>query len=341
MNREKFSRSIDNINVPVEKLVAREKAAIFQAKKKRKIGRKTKLTLGVACALCMSLLSSGFVSTGMAEALSNIPLLKPIYKDFRDIAADKIEHDQLATVINRQDSQNGLTMTVKEVAYDGNRLMVSVIYTGEKDLSLKEETVGSNYITINGQPIEPASGSTGQDEIDSKTIIEHHQYTFSDYDEYGDEIEVALHGKDLFGYEGEWAVDFPLKKVSGDIAEFYPAVKKATVDGMYSVTADKVIFTSLSTRMDLTIDYPTEMDENDTWPWFDVSVVDDNGRVYDKLKLQSGMAAGNYGHHMILTLPPMDPIPQSFTLKPSHTNSEGISEEIKELELVVPLNKSK
>ncbi|MEE6450213.1 hypothetical protein RAH41_06515 [Gottfriedia acidiceleris] len=40
-------------------------------------------------------------------------------------------------------------------------------------------------------------------------------------------------------------------------------------------------------------------------------------------------------------MPPTDTIPKSFTLKPSHTNSEGFSEEIKELELVVPLNKSK
>ena len=210
----------------------------------------------------------------------------------------------------------------------------------KKNFRLKKKLFGFNYITINGQPIEPAIGSTGQDEIDSKTIIEHHQYTFSDYDEYGDEIEVAVHGKDLFGYEGEWAVAFPLKKVDGDIAVFYPAVKKATVDGEYSLTADKVIFSPLSTRVDLTIDYPTEMDENDTWPWFDLSVVDDNGRVYDKLKLQSGMT-GNYGHHMVLTLPPMDTIPQSFTLKPSHRNSEGFSEEIKELKLVVPLNKNK
>ncbi|MED4079210.1 DUF5643 domain-containing protein, partial [Lysinibacillus fusiformis] len=117
-------------------------------------------------------------------------------------------------------------------------------------------------------------------------------------------------------------------------------VTTETVDEVYTLTADKVTFSPLSTRIDLTIDYPTEMDENDSWPWFDFSVVDDNGHVYDKLKLQAGMA-GNYGHHMVLTLPPMDTIPKSLTLKPSHTNSEGFSEEIKELELVVPLNKSK
>lgn len=339
MNKDKFNQSINNINVPIEKLMAREKTAIFQAKKKRKVRTSKRLIL-VACGLCITLLGSGFVSTGMAEALSNIPLIGPIYKDFRDIASDKIEHDQLTTVIDKQDSKNGLTMTVKEAAYDGSRLIVTLVYTGEKELSMKEENVGFNYITINGQPVKPAIGSTGQDDINSKTIIEHHQFTFSNYNEYGDKIEIAVHGEDLFGYEGELKVTFPLEKIKGDVFKFYPEVTTETVDEVYTLTADKVTFSPLSTRIDLTIDYPTEMDENDSWPWFDFSVVDDNGHVYDKLKIQAGMA-GNYGHHMVLTLPPMDTIPKSLTLKPSHTNSEGFSEEIKELELVVPLNKSK
>jgi len=340
MNKDNFNRTIDNIHVPVEKLKAREKTAIFQAKKKRKIGRTTKQSILVACGLCISLLGSGFVSAGMAEALSNIPLIGPIYKDFRDIASDKIEHDQLTTVIDKQDSKNGLTMTVKEAAYDGSRLIVTVVYTGQKELSMKEEKSGFSYITINGQQeVKPAIGSIGQDDINSKTIIEHHQFTLSNYNEYGDKIEIAVHGEDLFGYEGKLKVAFPLEKIKGDVFEFYPEVTTQTVDGVYTLTADKVTFLPLSTRIDLKIDYPAEMDKNDTWPWFDFSVVDNNGQVYDKLKLQAGMAVGNYGHHMVLTLPPMDTIPKSFTLKPSHTNNEGFNEEIKEL--VVPLNKSK
>ncbi|WP_342430313.1 DUF4179 domain-containing protein [Neobacillus sp. FSL H8-0543] len=337
MNKEKFNQSIDNIDVPLEKLLAREKAAMNQGKNRRKHGRTTKQSILVACGLCISLLGSGFVSTGMAEALSNIPLIGPIYNDFRDIASEKIERDQLTTVIEKQDSQNGLKMTVKEAAYDGGRLIVTVVYTGVKDLSLEEEKAGFNYITINGQPVKPAMGSTGQDDINSKTIIEHHQFTLSNYNEYGDKIEIAVHGEDLFGYEGKWKVAFPLEKIKGDISEFYPKVKAKTADDVYTITADKVTFSPLSTRIDLTMDYPAEMDENDTWKWFDFSVVDSNGRVYDRLELQSGMA-GEYGHHMVLALPPMDTIPQSVTLKPADVNNEGFIEVIKELELVVPLD---
>ncbi|MEE6450214.1 DUF4179 domain-containing protein [Gottfriedia acidiceleris] len=125
----------------------------------------------------------------------------------------------ITTVIDKQDSKNGLTMTVKEAAYDGSRLIVTVVYTGEKELSMKEEIVGFNYITINGQPVKPAMGSTGQDDLNSKTIIEHHQYTFSNYNEYGDKIEIAVHGEDLFGYKGK------LKVVVDDNGHVYYQLK--------------------------------------------------------------------------------------------------------------------
>ena len=340
MNKENFNQSIDSIDVPLEKLIAKEKAAISRARNRRKVGRKTKHSMLIACGLCIILFGSGFVSSGMAAALSNIPFIGPIYAEFSDIASDKIERDKLATVIEKQDSHNGLTMTVKEAAYDGGRLIVTVVYSGEKELSLKEGNVGFNYVTINGQPFKSAIGSTGQDSINSKTIIEHHQFTLANYDEYGDKIKIAVHGENLFGNKGKWKVEFPLEKVKGDIHEFYPGVKTEKVDGVYTLTADKVTFSPLSTRIDVTIDYPTELDENDTWKWFEFSVVDNHGRIYDRLKLQAGMA-GNYGHHMVLTLPPMDTIPESLTLKPADINNEGFNEEIKELELVVPLDKKK
>lgn len=110
-----------------------------QAKKMRKVGRTTNHSMLMACGLCIILFGSGFVSSGMAAVLSNIPLIGPIYKEFRDIATDKIEKDQLATVIEKQDSHDGLTMTVKEAAYDGGRLIVTVAYSGKGTLTQGRE----------------------------------------------------------------------------------------------------------------------------------------------------------------------------------------------------------
>ncbi|WP_079514980.1 DUF4179 domain-containing protein [Rossellomorea marisflavi] len=337
MNKNLF----EDISVPVEKLVAREKEAMMQAKRKRNVKKTTMRSLMVACGVCLSLLGSGFVSTGMAEALSSIPLLSPIYKDFRDIASDKIEQDHLATPIDKQDSHNGLTMTVKEAAYDGNRLIVTVVYTGAKGLTLKEEKAGRQEITINGQPIKPAIGSTGQGDIKPNTIIEHHQYTLSNLDEYGDAIDIEVQGNNLFGYEGQWNVAFPLEKIKRDVTAFSPDATAKTDNGMYAITADNVTFSPLSTRIDLSVDYPAELDENDRWPWFEYTVVDDQGHVYDGMKLQTGMADGTNGHHMVLTLPPMDEVPASLTLMPSEQNQDVYGLELDELELLIPLKNLK
>lgn len=336
MNKEKFHQSIDNIHVPVEKLKMREQMAMLQAKRKQKARKTTTRSLLVACGLCVSLLVSGFVSTNMANALSNIPLIGSFYKDFGDISADKIEQHQLMTVINEQASKNGLTMTVKEAAYDGNRLMVSVVYTADKEIDISGVN-GFGDITINGQQVVQVGGQTGQDDVDANTVIEHHQVTFANYEAYGDEIEVTVHGEDLFGYEEELEVTFPLKKVAGDSTVVTPNVSATTADELYTVTAEKVTFSPLATRIDVSVDYPVEMNENDTWPWFEYYVVDDAGKIYDGLELQPGMMPGNFGHHMVLTLPPLDKIPASFTLVPQRTNSDGYLEEIKDLTLTVPL----
>jgi hypothetical protein len=336
MNKDKFNKSIDNIHVPMDKLVAREKVAMFQGKKKRSVRKTTKYSSLIACGMCLSILGSGFFSKAMADVLSHIPLIGTIYQDFNDIAADKIEHNQLATLIDKQDSENGLTMTVKEAVYDGNRLVVTVVYTGEKALSMKEEEIGFNYITINEQEeINNVIGSSGSAQTDEKEIIEHHEFTFSNYNEYGDKIEVAVHGKDLFGYKGELEVTFPLEKIAGDVTVFHPGVKTELVDDIYRITAEKVMFSPLSTRIDLKIDYPDEMNKNDTWSPFDFIVVDDTGHVYEGMDLQRGTVWPN-GHHSVIELPPMDTIPKSLTLKPSHFEDKGEG-----LEIIIPLDQSK
>ena len=91
MTKDKFHHSFDDVNVPIEKLMAREKIAMSQIKKKRSAMKMKKRSFLVACGLCMSLLGSGFVSTGMAGALYNLQLIGPIYKDFRDIASEKVD----------------------------------------------------------------------------------------------------------------------------------------------------------------------------------------------------------------------------------------------------------
>ncbi|EEL14739.1 hypothetical protein bcere0016_47190 [Bacillus cereus 95/8201] len=254
----------------------------------------------------------------MAKTLSSVPVIGPIYAQFKDIASHKIEKDELATSIERQDNHSGLTMKVKEAVYDGGRLVITVEYKGANTISnTNEEKPGFSYVTINGKEVKAAIASTSQKSKEGNTIIEQHEFTLANYGEFGDKIDVSVHGKDLFGKTGTWNVAFPLTKVEGEIRKFIPNIKTLTKDNLYALTVDQITFSSLSTRIDLTFDYPKEMEANDSWPALDYTVTDDKGKIYEGVSLQVG-STGLYGHHIVLALPPMDNPPRSLTIEPAY-----------------------
>ena len=341
MDKGNFRQSIDDSSIPEELLKQREKTAIYKAKqtKRKNIKRLSSL---IASGLCLSVLGTGFLSPALAQSLSHIPIIGPIYAQFDDLAAEKIEQNELATVIEKQDTHDGLSMNVKEAVYDGGRLVVTIEYKGDNSkLDLGNEgNQGYRYITINGSEPSVAIGSSTSDDVNSNTIIESHQYTLANYDEYGDSITVAVHGENLFGRKGTWDVSFPLEKVEDKIQTFTPHAKSQTEDRIYTLSVDQVSFLPLSTRIDLTLDYPAEMDENDTWPSFPYVVTDDQGHVYKDLKLQYGHVDAS-GHKIVLALPPMNTVPKTLTIQPHYDNGDPGTPnygEILDLKVEVPLN---
>nr|WP_232288616.1 DUF5643 domain-containing protein [Bacillus cereus] len=86
-----------------------------------------------------------------------------------------------------------------------------------------------------------------------------------------------------------------LAKVEGKIRKFTPNIKTLTKENLYALAVDKVNFSSLSTRIDLTFDY-SKVETNDSWPVFDYTVTDDKGKIYEGGSLQVG-STGLYGHH--------------------------------------------
>lgn len=318
------NQDLHSIHIPVDKLKAREKVAIYQAKKKRQLRRNTSLSLLAACTLSLTILGSGFVFTGMAQALSTLPFVGPIYEQFNEIASATIKENKLATAIDKKDTHHGFSMTVKEAAYDGGRMMMTIIYESPHKLSMDEEKVGYSFIKINNQDPNVAIGSATTDQLDDHTIVEYHQFAFKSPTQYGNEINVSMNGENLFGQRGKWEVSFPLKKVKGDHKEFQPSAAVKTLDGQYSISSKSVTFSPLSTRIDLNVMYPAILDTNDHWPMYDYMVMDSNGRKYDALDIQEG-TSGAYGHDIVIILPPMKEVPSSLTVLPRYGDKQGHS----------------
>ncbi len=123
MNKEKFIHSIDNIDIPVEKLVARERMAMFEAKKKIRKG--TKSSILIACGICLTLIGSGFVVPQMNHVLAKMPIIGELFSYFKDSVGENLAASQLVQEINQRAVSNGVGVTVNGVYYDGGRISVT------------------------------------------------------------------------------------------------------------------------------------------------------------------------------------------------------------------------
>lgn len=317
MNKEEFKHIIEEVKIPIELLQEREQLAMKKGEKYiNKPKYKAKLLFFIACGLFLTLLGTSFVSTNVAEAISKLPVIGPIYAQFNDIAADEIESNHLATAIHKTDSKNGLTMTVKEAVYDGSRLIVTVEYQANKPFTeLNEKDAGFSYITVNGEEPRVAIGSSKYDNMESNKIVQYFEFTFEKVNEFSKDIIVSLYSKDIFGYKGDLAVSFPLERINTTEKKFHGKVQAKTADKKYSLQVKDVIFSSLSTRIDLEYDYPEKEWREDTWSSLDFIVTDNLGNVYKDPQLQSGSSSLK-GKHIVLNLPPMNDTPKSLIVRP-------------------------
>lgn len=329
MSKDKFIQDINDIPIPEEALLKRENAAILQAKRQKRNWIQSKLSVALVCGLFVSFIGFSLVSPSFAETLTKIPVIGPIYAQFNDIASEKIKNEKLASSIDKSHSHAGLSMTVKEAVYDGSRIIVTVEYEAVDSINKDERNSGFSYITINGKEPEVLVGSTKQNAIDSQKVIQYFELTLAKQDELGDKIDIAVHGEDLFGKKGLWDVSFPLEKLQAETYKFKGDITKQTFDKVYTFKVDNVSFSQLGTRIDLSIDYPKELELNDSWKAFNYSVIDDQGNIFKGPDLQVG-SAGTNGRHVVLNLPPMDHIPKSLTVQLIRNTSEKIPDEVGE-----------
>ncbi|WP_110111853.1 DUF4179 domain-containing protein [Bacillus sp. CGMCC 1.16541] len=318
MDKGEFNQLMDEIIVPEQKLKERESMAMMKAKKKKRSVKRIVSGTVASGLLLTTMLGAGFLSPAFAQTLTQVPVVGSIYLELYDIAGKDIEQKQLADPIEKEVTTNGITMKVKEAVYDGNRLVVTVEYTGKDGVLIGEKgeiDQGFRYLTINGQEPEVALGGVSSDAIDERTVIESHQYTLKQLDQFGDNIDVTVHGENIFGQKGTWEVAFPLDKRSEQRVVVQPNERVETNDKQYAMTVKKIAFMTLGTRIDLGMEYPAEQDQNDTWSMFRYKVTDDQGKVYRDLKLQVG-TTGHNGREIMLLLPPFKEVPKSLTIQP-------------------------
>ncbi|GED18202.1 DUF4179 domain-containing protein [Aneurinibacillus migulanus] len=151
---------IQNMEMPVDsfsdKIMNRLEEKNRRSSKNKHM-KKTLVIVSTAAALVAGIIGIGFVSPAMAESLENIPLVSNVFKLAEDLGLRTTHDKDLITEANQSDTQDGITISVPQVMYDGTRVSI-VIH--RKALGLTSYLNGS-YVNTNGEVISEPEGTKG------------------------------------------------------------------------------------------------------------------------------------------------------------------------------------
>lgn len=153
-----FKNEMDQISVPVEKLDHIIAQTVSETKKKKPKKRIAWYSLSAAVVGFGLFIGSAMVSPAMAKVASNIPVVGNFFNDVGDEGLKIAGQKGLTQVVDQTAKDNGITLTINEIFYDGTRLTVG--YTQESLLPLGE--LERPVIKADGKEINFSSGYSGE-----------------------------------------------------------------------------------------------------------------------------------------------------------------------------------
>ncbi|CAH1191111.1 DUF4179 domain-containing protein [Paenibacillus sp. JJ-223] len=110
-------------------------------KRTRKWKKKVAISVTAAAMLGGVVMGSGFVSPVMADALKNVPWIGNVFQYNMDNSLKQASETGLTTLPNLSLTKEGVTLNIKEVMYDGTRLVLAIERQG-----IEDDTMISPYL---------------------------------------------------------------------------------------------------------------------------------------------------------------------------------------------------
>jgi hypothetical protein len=273
-----FNEKIEKIPIPLEKIdLIIQKTLNQNIIPERKRRKRTLLySLSAAIVAFGLFIGSAFVSPTMAKVVSQIPFIGSIFAFAGDEGLQAASLKGLSTPINQQVKDNGITLNMKEVYYDGTRLALG--FTQESFLPLGE--IERPEVQVNGKLINFSSGTHGK-------FVSLQQYAgtldISPTEDLPESFTMKISFFSVGLVKGKWEFEFPVK-LSNTVTVVRPMETKM-IEGE-DVTLKTVSSGPAGTA--LSID-SVEASNNIPSP-LNFYVIDENGEALTQL---SGAGEGN------------------------------------------------
>jgi len=327
---------------------------------------------GIAAALGLGVVGSGFVSPAMASALSQVPLIGNVFQQYGDAGLQAGVKQGLYQPVDAADSHGGITLKSTGYIYDGTRISVALQREGKTDDGLLGEILSNGDRVTGGKGVikDIKMLVNGENYFVGRYILEEGEngdsaiLNFNDSLPFGtgtsghpgdlgrpalgESFELTLQ-VNMTGADQPYVLKFPVKKNTENLVLNPQSVKSH--DG-FSLTLDKLELTPISTRLTMTGEgefksLGEEYQIPDKYLYagkhaFGVHIFDENNnRVDDLYENSMNIIDGKY--HIDFLFTPFKEKPKSLTMKPyvqkvdRSSGKFGEKEYISELEFKVDL----
>ncbi|MFJ7950139.1 DUF4179 domain-containing protein [Lysinibacillus sp. NPDC096418] len=265
-----IKKTIDDIDVPLEKLDQVIEKGMQHKKKKQKKSFAMAMLLVVATGGLV--LGSGFISPKMANVLADVPLIGFMYdiEKYDEGLLNALSDDNKVT-LNETVVSNGLPITVEEIVYDGARL--DVIFSMPS-----YEGKYASSIHVDGKEINAGS---------SMRILENNDVFRGVWetrmpDNLPDAFDLTFNIHQIDDPTAKWVYRTPIQKVKNNIKTLATG-QTGEIDGI-SFTVDHLETSTTTTKLNVKFDALMEKIFSEERVLFE-TVTDQNGtpiRVLDK-----------------------------------------------------------
>lgn len=326
----------------------------------RKISQRM-LMATVSAAIILNLIFiTGLISPTMAATMKQVPVLSSIFKLAGDLGLQTADEKGLSTKTNKFATNDGVTLQVPEVVYDGTRVAIGIERLNTEGEFSKEtlgELISNIEMTINDISLDSFapqnSNSIGiyqHPGKDSDSVI----IEFSDLSNQGgiplpEQFDLALNIS-LTGVQDPFIIDIPVNNNVDDYLILQPNVNREYKNINYIV--EKVQFTPVTTNITTRITLSDKSNLSLPILSMGVDIFDEQGH---KLHFLNGNSWNETNGDTLISdyrFQPFESIPKNITIKPYvhiyenekmgifklDENNEPIIKYIPELEITLPIN---
>lgn len=200
-----FKNEMDQISVPVEKLDNIIAQTVSGTKMKKPKKRILMYSMSAAVVGFGLFIGSAMISPAMAKVASHIPIVGTFFNDVGDEGLKVAGQKGLTQFVDQSAKDNGITLTINEIFYDGTRLTIG--FTQESLLPLGE--MERPVIEVDGKEINFSSGSSGEFVTPQKYkgVVD-----ITPTEELPEEFKMKIRIDAVGMVPGNWTFKFPVRQ---------------------------------------------------------------------------------------------------------------------------------